>query len=857
LVTGAESPLQLSYKKAPLQTAICGSELTIALIATSAGEFDDFLTAAPLSYYCVVQNSTNGGSTWNNYWNGVNTTDTYSQAHSNAPYPCLLKFNCGLGELQWHRYENAGALTSGLETILEVVNNCMTFLPFPNLQIVEIINVREDTMSDNAGLLEQLYINDQYITEIGDDGETHGWNCNKLLNAILTSINCRIYQSDGLWFIERIYERINTSVTDFVYQTYSTWQTGNDWKRGGTWPAGVQNNSVPLIRTINNASYPKITNTSERGVTQLQPILVYKFNTQNINNLQLIPNPFLEDTPLNKDANGRPKRWDASAGVPFTCAAGGTALTFGSSAIAGQYYFGQQLPIYVGGSIIYRKVLSVSGSVVNLFTNIDSITTSAVIAGIQTIGGDQLETIDPYEYDVRYQSGYSFGNNVTNDQTTYINNNFPLFLSNVPTNFVGSPFSVHAVRKTGDTYTNPYVFLDPDNGSLAMNIRSYVKYTFTTGYTSKPSYGQCVADAMYIMNSTPGIVLMCQMFFKQLVGDGVHPTGYVLYYSGQLAGAAWNPNPQVTLDTTYNFSFLNSNFPYQTGVGGKYSGPMNGGLTLPVLCNLLSNSVVGTHTVPFDICFDTTNTWGPLLNTATNTPFSSAPQAYAFDFRAFPVFSIPPTNKPSNIKVSASVSDYAIRAVDIQYKDNAQSVTSNLSFYSSAAGDTRWNELIINAAFGDTDTKGYPASFSVSSGVNTGTWHTRTLTDTGTPLADIFFKKFAQIPGQYRSNLRGNNILDSSLQYYHSIEDEDGIIYMQLGHTFEIKQNKFTTDMEQMADAGLTITTATSLGTTSKVNTVQISTTAKHITPLVSPVNVTPIKMQSGISSVANPGYPQ
>jgi hypothetical protein len=90
LVTGAESPLQLSYKKASLQAAICGSELTVALIATSDGEFDDFLTAAPLAYYCVVQYSTNGGSTWNNYWNGVNTTDTYSQTHSNVPQVTLV-----------------------------------------------------------------------------------------------------------------------------------------------------------------------------------------------------------------------------------------------------------------------------------------------------------------------------------------------------------------------------------------------------------------------------------------------------------------------------------------------------------------------------------------------------------------------------------------------------------------------------------------------------------------------------------------------------------------------------------------------------------------------------------------------
>src|SRR5579885_1188432 len=64
-LTGGENIISISYKKQELITPINGSECTIAFYATSLGQYDEFLTAAPLQYWLQVYKSTDGGSTWN------------------------------------------------------------------------------------------------------------------------------------------------------------------------------------------------------------------------------------------------------------------------------------------------------------------------------------------------------------------------------------------------------------------------------------------------------------------------------------------------------------------------------------------------------------------------------------------------------------------------------------------------------------------------------------------------------------------------------------------------------------------------------------------------------------------------
>src|ERR1700722_15540990 len=79
-VIGTDSPVTLNYKKQDLISPLCGSELTLSLMAMSNNQYDEFLTAEPLQYYVDILKSTNNGSSYTTYWSGVNTTDTYTES---------------------------------------------------------------------------------------------------------------------------------------------------------------------------------------------------------------------------------------------------------------------------------------------------------------------------------------------------------------------------------------------------------------------------------------------------------------------------------------------------------------------------------------------------------------------------------------------------------------------------------------------------------------------------------------------------------------------------------------------------------------------------------------------------------
>lgn len=302
-VKAAANPLSLSYKKQDLISPICGSELTIGLMAVTNNQFAEFLIAAPLQYYVDVLKSTNNGVTWNTYWSGVNTTDCYTEPWKNAPYPINLKFNCGLGELQWHRYENATSLITGLEQIVAIISNCLSFLPYTK-NIREIMSIREDSMSDSSGLLEQLYLMDVAFDEVGDDGILHGIPCNKLLNQILTSLNCRIYQSNNMWYVQRIYDLTKNSVTYFDYQP-----TGIIENPPYTYTHIATGSYDPRL-DIANSSQPKLVDGGDLATTQKKPSLAYQFMGGQIDNVELLVNSYFEDTPTSKNKYGQPFNWD-------------------------------------------------------------------------------------------------------------------------------------------------------------------------------------------------------------------------------------------------------------------------------------------------------------------------------------------------------------------------------------------------------------------------------------------------------------------------------------------------------------------------------------------------------------------
>lgn len=775
-VTASDKPITLNYKKQDVFAPLIGSELTIELMATAVGQYDEFLNAGPLQYYVDVLKN---GSTW---WSGVNTTDNFTQPYSNAPYKIALKFNCGLGELQWRRYENSNNLYTSNEQIIQIISNCLSFLPYTK-NAREIINIREDTMSDSSGLLEQLYLMDSVLWEIGDDGATHGLNCNKLLSQLLTSLNCRMYQSNNTWYVERIYERTGTSLTYFDYTLNSAPQTGNLFTHSAT-------GTLNVAQAIDNTTIPRLLSSSEVAATQKYSSINYEFIIPAEETVELIPNPFFEDNPTAKNSAGLPLRWD----------------------------------------------------IANTFTD------------------EKIEIIDKYQTNFKYRFGFSFGTQAAAAQDTYMKANG--FKSGSIYNTFTSQDGAHAVNRTGDTYTQPTVWVDTVNGSIQTDIRTYVQLQFkrtSTGSVTSNDVNNAVNNAILLFEGLMKFVFIDYSGNKYFIGGNLN------------YGAIWGNNIWIKVDPSGNQYFwwgaphnvwrmFNQGTTWYCGVPYINNTLFNQGFTVngnniptgkTAYTEILSlmqgaSSVNDTFVVEFR----------PQNSQSWNFPPSSAGGYWSFDFWAYPP--IFPTGFTANTgHFEISVIDYALNCVDIQYKDSYAGASEYNNFYTTSDIDQRWGEKKIQVYYGDTTANGYIGAFRLSSGNQTSTWHAIGGA-TGQILADLLFSKAIQIVGQYRRNIKGKLI--GAVDFWQTVTDVDPeahtINYMPTGAVYDIKAGQISIDMEEMSDSGITITPYKGKPTTGTVTPV---TGGKFTGVPTSPIHfikTTPFSKTSPFILSLNSAYP-
>jgi len=742
----------------------------------------------------------------------------------------------------------------------------MTFLPYQKT-LIEMINIREDSMLDSKGLLEQLYLSDFAFMETGNDGTVHGINCNKLLSDILASLNCRMYQSNNQWMIERIYERINNTITYFTYTMTGGILTSNAITNSGT---GTQSKMI----AINNSSFPKIVNGSELAITKKQPVLAYKMNSNSLSNVQLINNPYFENTPTSVTGSPPlPLRWDRGAGMITT-------------------------------------------------------------------GGDQIETINPYESDPKYVFGYSFGAAAIEAQRNYLN---ALSGWNINTlHPFASTYYIHSVLRTGDTWSQPALYLDQANGLLAVDIKTFIKITFTvsTGITASQIYKYAQAIQNNILIFAP-----FQISLQNPAGGNNYGYGAIGGLSFQ---STWSTSTFKLTTPLVTSMLINCWYP-NAGATAVYLGGT--GLGFVQLEALIASASAGKGTGSngvhsFDLVFRTDDSITVNLNTLTG-----ANGWWKFDFKAYaPWYD---KSGPSSINaicstnIGMTLTDYALNAIDIQYKDQNNSASAFVGFYSTPDENNRWNELDVTPMFGDSTTAGYPGAFRVASGSVTGTWHEvqKAYTDhgtvvppginnyslnnttpslatilyiddtdgngnnatawlssikigqyvlitgggtykvqvTGAPsaigsyysipityisgtcsfddnyisyeggiiLADILFQKYIQICGNYRHNLKAKML--GHIDYWQTVQDEDGKNYILLGHSLDIKNGQITSDMEEMSDTILAIAAYKGAGSV-PFGTYGITT---YTGPSASPMGVKTVSAVTKSSTITTPpSYP-
>ncbi len=527
-VSASSNPLTLVYNKQDLITPVCGSDLLIGLLSTTNGQYIEFATAAPLAYYVDVLKSTDQGVTYTTFWSGVNTTDCYTEPYSSVPYDIKLKFNCGLGELQWHRYENPSTLISGLEQLIAVVSNCLSFLPYQK-NVREIINIREDTMVDTSGLLEQLYMMDVVYTEMADDGILHGINCKQLLTNILTALNCRMYQSNNKWYIERIFERTTTSMTYFDYTP-----TGVIQNPPYTYSHIGTGSFDPRVN-ISNSSYPKLTVGGDWAVTQKKPSLAYQFMGGNIPNVDLIVNPYFEDKPTAKNKAGQPLNWDFGASLgaypmliekvnPFTTDPQREwGMDFNAACITAfnSYINGLKIPLSKTSSLFAAGTLGTAWAA------------HAVRRAGDTYTNDDVY-IDVSNGSLDIDLEYYFNFRITPTSSTTI------------TNYVGEASKILGNIPMAQIYV-PVMMTITDKNGKTFNIQSNI-----------------IFDRSWAVNTQQAGFI--QYWLAELNWNfpdlGIQSTPLTAYPLGVMIQNAWNKSTYVDLNFNYKLSY---NIPFNSG----------------------------------------------------------------------------------------------------------------------------------------------------------------------------------------------------------------------------------------------------------------------------------------------------
>ena len=105
----------------------------------------------------------------------------------------------------------------GQKTIIEVLRLALNKLPSP-LKIREFVNIYEDSINSTTtdSMLNQIYVSADVYKEVKeDDGsstEITAFFCNQVIEEILKPFNAHIYQWDGIWYIIRPQEYLDSTM---------------------------------------------------------------------------------------------------------------------------------------------------------------------------------------------------------------------------------------------------------------------------------------------------------------------------------------------------------------------------------------------------------------------------------------------------------------------------------------------------------------------------------------------------------------------------------------------------------------------------------------------------------------------
>lgn len=189
--------------------------LQFGIYNQNEGQFNEFATASWGDYKVELIFDPNGTPVVD--YIGYNQTEIYTEPFEQKPYPTMLKFTCGLSHLRYVRWDNSGTLYSDQKSLIEILRLATNKLP-DGLAIREFINVYENNQNSTTtdSTLNQTYLDSELFKKItkaeGQAIEQNAFMCYQVIEEILKSFRCHIYQAEGKWYIIRKQEYKDTTM---------------------------------------------------------------------------------------------------------------------------------------------------------------------------------------------------------------------------------------------------------------------------------------------------------------------------------------------------------------------------------------------------------------------------------------------------------------------------------------------------------------------------------------------------------------------------------------------------------------------------------------------------------------------
>lgn len=213
-VIGSGAPVMLSWEAekggdmgALMIDAFHPSSLEFSILTQSEFEWVEFFDASYGTYRCQVILDPSGVN--ETKWTGFNVADTYTEpfVEQSINPGIKLKFDDGLKRLREIRWDAAGVIHTGNKHLIEILRLALNLLP-DQLNIVEAVNVYDDdhnfTTTDSP--LTQTFILSEFYKMTTDEAEEpkeEAMMARDVVECILVSLGCRIFQRDNKWHIVR------------------------------------------------------------------------------------------------------------------------------------------------------------------------------------------------------------------------------------------------------------------------------------------------------------------------------------------------------------------------------------------------------------------------------------------------------------------------------------------------------------------------------------------------------------------------------------------------------------------------------------------------------------------------------